>query len=177
MAIDFKQAYAGITDATPDGHVPKINDRDDENVNGVYYLKIVESESFDGKKGGLTFKLAVKVLGCDNGRFRPDTDAAILIPGLSGSGFGAVKKMGNVRELLASCLSSILGHYVDPKDPEQDWLEIINDASVIPDSLEGATIRVQCSHQVAENKNAYVKMVSRAMSDDEVAKYAPAQAA
>ena len=164
MATDFRKAFKGFGGATPDGQLPKINDRDAPD--GCYELEGISSEAFDShESSGLSFKAVVNVISCDNGRFKPGTQASVIVHNLDNAKEYVRKKAhGNVKGLLAACLTNLFcpigAEPIDPLDPELPWED-----EYIPQICEkgstfiaGARFKVQTLGSESENKFKFKKL-------------------
>jgi hypothetical protein len=164
MASDFRKAFKGFGGATPDGNLPKVNDRDAPD--GTYELEAVMSETFDSfESEGLSFKAEVIVHSCDNGRFKPGTHASIIIHSIDADKpFIQAKAQGNVKGLLAACLTNLdtfIGEDpIDAMDPSLPWEEeyvpsICEKGSTF---LAGARFRLQTVGSVTKNNFKFKKL-------------------
>ncbi len=158
MSMDFKTAYAGFNDAIPDGNMPKINAAEDPSQpnpgkDGTYEVEIVSTEEITRTDQTRSFKAELILLSCDNGRFSPGTKVSFMqhnmnspIPYLQQINFG------NVKAFLAAAFSSKYEVDVKPTDPTaggSSWLDILQMAFTVPETLAGARIRINVLTQTS----------------------------
>lgn len=138
MTFNFKEAFKGFNEATPDGKHPKINEAMDppkyNGKDGTYEYTILETEG--GKSDqtkSLYLKVVVKIDNCDNGRFKPGTEAVFMFHGLTDAqDWMRDLGMGNCKDFLAPALSSRFGIEITPHQPDVEgdsWEELLAECS------------------------------------------------
>lgn len=169
MAMDFKSAYKGFNEATPDGRLPKINEAEDppqqNGKDGTYDVVVIESEAFRTEKKAMGLRVVVEVESCNNGRFKPGTRGSLVFHNLSGDGIEDwMLKLshGNLKDFLAPALSSAYDTEIVPTQEDIDgesWIEYLAQCSVgeltgDPPSkaLTGARVRCQVTTALSKGR-------------------------
>ncbi len=170
----FAAAFKGFGGATPDGNLPKLNDRDKND--GRYLCTVRQTSSFESfESDGISVKAEVEVVQSDNPQFKPGSKASIIIHGITApKEYTRAKALGNSKAMLAAAMTSKFAEtedeIVDPCDDSLPWEEEYvprfypEDGSI---DLDGARFWLQCTASTSKGGNGFKKLSFEAEEPEE----------
>jgi hypothetical protein len=185
--MDFKKVYQGAVTATPDGQLPKLNEPEVDKAgrvtgakDGRYVFEVISTSEFKSWEAKtMSYKIHLKIVSSDTGRFKPGTEASIVVHnfrtyegGNSIEDFNQVKSFGTVKAFLAPALSDKYGEEIKATDPdcgESDdpsetvpgrlgWDRMFYNSTKNPDLVAGARVVVQTVSSKSDKGFPFVKM-------------------